>query len=380
MEYQAMNTWLKRKVGAQFKKNLNGEVLVFKYPHPAPRVFHTMWCPTLRIVVLDSDSMDAKVLFDKVVKPWRFILLPAGMLVLEMDPDTDYKGSIDGIKQVSREMPVISDHLPIGGTDSCVSVTHMIFAMFADALSDLRSVKSTSMNDRGLLDPNKLVAHYEPWERGQILASAGFVLDFSPETKWTLPRGVVPLSADLVKCESPYAEELLAASQGAIPSWRASLKAVCLGCGGGGSWRSILPTEPDMSVEISWRLLRPENNLPLCNRCAARFKVAKKPDIRYNLGRSFWGARFEPLERWYEAVRNSHDLPTAWDRSTHPLWPESYGGSTWESGSGAIIHVEPLWPQAVNRTREQIAYLKNAGVYDVILDNKSTAETFALNY
>jgi hypothetical protein len=94
--------------------------------------------------------MDAKVLFDKVVKPWRFILLPAGMLVLEMDPDTDYKGSLDGIKQVSREMPVISDHLPIGGTDSCVSVTHMVFAMFADALSDLRSVKSTSMNDRGL--------------------------------------------------------------------------------------------------------------------------------------------------------------------------------------------------------------------------------------
>ena len=380
MRYEWMNTWVKRKLGAQFRKSLNGEVLVFKYPHPAPRVFHTMWCPPLRIVVLDSDSIDAKVLFDKVIKPWSFVSLPAGRLVLEMDHDTDYKQVLCEIKQDSRSKPQISDYLPVGGTDSCVSVTQMLFAMFAEALSDLRSVKSTCMNEKGLLDSDKLVARYAPWERGQILASAGFVLDFSPETKWTLPRGVVPLSADLVKCESQYADELLAASHGAVPSWRTTLKAVCLGCGDGGSWRSVLPNEPEMPVEISWRLLRPENNIPLCNRCAARFKVAKKIEVRYNLGRSFWGARFESLEKWYEAMKGSWTLPGDWNRSSHPLWPESFGGATWESGSGAISHVEPCWPCDVQRTREQIDYLTNAGVYDVILNHKSTAETFAITF
>jgi hypothetical protein len=380
MQYKWMNTWFSHMMGAQFRKSLVGEVLVFKYPHAAPRVFHTMWCPLLRIVVLDSDLFDAKVLFDKVVEPWRFVSLPAGMLVLEMDPDCDYKEVLCEITKASRSKPVISDSLPIGGTDSSISVTHMLFAMFAEALSDLRSVKSTCMNEKGLLDPDKLAARYAPWERGQILASAGFVLDFSPETRWTLPRGVVPLSADLVKCESQYADELLAASHGALPSWRTMLKAVCLGCGNGGSWRSVLPNEPEMPVEISWRLLRPENNIPLCNRCAARFKVAKKIDIRYNLGRSFWGARFESLEKWYETVRSHRCLPADWNRGTHPLWPESYGGATWESGSGAIIHIEPLWPRTVQRTPEQIDYLTNAGVYDVIINHPSEDETIAVAF
>ena len=175
-----MNSWLKRLLGAQFRKNLSGEILVFRYPYPAARTFHTMWCPPLRIVVLGSES-DAKVLFDKIVKPWRFVLLPPGELILEMDPDTDYNQVLPEITHKSKGQPRISRDLPIGGTNSSISVSHMLFAMFAEALSDLRSVKSTCMNEKGLLDPAKLVERYEPWERGQILASAGFVLDFSPD-------------------------------------------------------------------------------------------------------------------------------------------------------------------------------------------------------
>jgi len=363
-------------IGAQFRKSLNGEVLVFRYPYPAVRIFHTMWCPSLRVVVLDSDSPSAAVMFDKVIKPWRFVSLPAGTLVLEMDPETDYRKVLPEITQASRSKPVISNDLPVGGTDSSISVTHMLFAMFADALSDLRSVKSTCMNEKGLLDPNKLVARYAPWERGQILASAGFVLDFSPETKWTLPRGVIPLSADLVKCENQYADDLLAASQGAVPSWRTNLKAQCLGCGGGGSWRFVLPTDPALPVEIAWRLLRPENNIPLCNRCAARFKVAKKANIRYELGSSFWGARFEALEKWYHAVlARDGSLTRDWNKGTHPLWPATYGGETWEAGSGAVMYIEPLWPLNVERAPDQINFLKHAGVYDFILSYQSQAET-----
>lgn len=367
MKYRWMNTSLKRFIGAQFRKSLEGEVLVFRYPYPAEHVFHTMWCPPLRIVVLASDSVDTRVLFDRIIKPWSIISLPAGELILEMDPDTDYRNILPQITKTSKSMPVISHDLPVGGTDSSVSVTHMLFAMFAEALSDLRSVKSTCMNEKGLLDPKRLVEHYEPWERGQILASAGFVLDFSPDSNWTLPRGVIPLSADLVKCENQYADDLLAASQGAVPSWRTNLKAQCLGCAGGGSWRSILPTDPSLPAELSWRLLRPENNIPLCNRCAARFKVAKKANIRYELGSSFWGARFEALEKWYQAVLGgNHNLPRDWNKGTHPLWPAAYGGNTWEAGSGALMYIEPLWPFNVERAPDQIKFLKHTGVYDNI--------------
>jgi hypothetical protein len=198
MRYEWMNTMLKRIIGAQFRKSLNGDVLVFRYPYAASRIFHTMWCPPLKIVVLDSDSADAKVLFDKVIKSWRFVSLPAGGLILEMDPHTDYRKVLPEITQTSKAIPVISYDLPLGGIDFSISISQMVLSMFADALSDLRSVKSICMNEKGLLDPKKLVERYEPWERGQILASAGFVLDFSPDSSWTLPRGVIPLSADLV--------------------------------------------------------------------------------------------------------------------------------------------------------------------------------------
>lgn len=354
-------------MGAQFRKNLNGEILIFRYPYPAPRMFHTMWCPPLRIAVLENDSIDAKVLFDKVVEPWRFVSLPAGELILEMDPSTDYKPILSELTQTSRKAPVISNDLPIGGIDSSISISHMLFKVLAGALSDLRSVKSTCMDQTGRLDPCRLVEQYEPWERGQILASAGFVLDFSPDSQWSLPRGVFPLSRDLVKYESEFADELLAAMQGALPSWRADLKALCLGCGGGGSWRPIMPTDPALPVEISWRLLRPENNFPMCNRCAARFKVAQKANIRYEMGSSFWGARFEALEKWYQAVLGADgSLPRAWDKSTHPLWPEAFGGETWEAGSGAVMHVEAHWPFKVHRSPDQINFLKHAGVYDFV--------------
>ncbi len=368
MRYRWMDTSLKRLMGAQFRKDLNGEILIFRYPFPATRMFHTMWCPPLKIVVLDNKSSDPTVIFDKVIEPWRIVSLPAGELVLEMDPDTEYQSILSEITKPPEKPAPVPNDLPVGGIDSSISITHMVFSMLADALSDLRSVKSTCMNERRLLDPSKLARQYAPWERGQILASAGFVLDYSPDSQWTLPRGVVPLSADLVRYEREYADELLAASHGAVPFWRTDLKATCIGCGGGGSWRPILPTEEIIPVEISWRLLRPENNFPMCNRCAARFKVAKNTNIRQELGSSFWGARFQALQRWYGALLGTDgQLPHDWSTATHPLWPEAYGGDTWETGSGALKHVEPRWPINVERTQEQTNFLRHAGVYPFIL-------------
>jgi hypothetical protein len=51
----------------------------------------------------------------------------------------------------------------------------------------------------------------------------------------------------------------------------------------------------------------------------------------------------------------------------YPLWPKSYGGDTWETGSGALKHVAAGWPKSVYRTKEHLTYLKNAGIYENVL-------------
>jgi hypothetical protein len=367
-QYQWMDTHFRRMLGAQFRKNLDGDIFVFHYHHAATRLFHTLWCPPIRVVVLNIDNADYQVLYDQVIQPWNFVHLPAGKLVLEMDPDIDYRDVLPEILAAMENAQRIDSHLLVGGTDSNVSVAQLLFALFTESLRDLRSVKNTCLNERGLLDPAKLVKRYSPWERGQILASAGFVLDFSGETDWLIPKGAIPLSADVVKCEDQYADELLAASHAAVPSWKAQLQPICLGCGEGGSWRPVISGDANLPVEKSWRLLRPENNIPLCSCCVKRFKLTKKADIRYNLARSFWGARFEALDHWFLAdVQGRRDLPNDWDKSAYPLWPRSFGGDTWETGSGAVKHVAPLWPRDVKRTKEHITFLRDSGMYDFVL-------------
>jgi hypothetical protein len=122
-----------------YTKTINISVCIFRTQPPYPSVhnFRTMCCPPFRIVVLDSDSADAQVLFDSVIKPWRFVSLPAGELILEMDPGTDYTQILQEITQTSKTMPVISHDLPIGEIDSSISISLILFSMFADALSDL---------------------------------------------------------------------------------------------------------------------------------------------------------------------------------------------------------------------------------------------------
>ena len=120
-----MDTLLQRLMGAQFRKNLNGEILIFRYPFPATRMFHTMWCPPRKIVVLEQDSSDAKVIFDKIVEPWCFVSLPAGELVLEMDPDTEYRSILPEITKPSKKPAPVPNDLPVGGIDSSISITHM---------------------------------------------------------------------------------------------------------------------------------------------------------------------------------------------------------------------------------------------------------------
>ena len=372
--YHWMDTQVKRAMGAQFKSSLNGEILIFSYPHPAAHLFHTMWCPPLRIVVVNAQSEDGKVVFDQVVKPWRFVNLPAGNLVLEMDPNTEYTEVLQSILSTSSKRSRIPDGLAVGGTDSSISIHLMIYQMFADSLCDLRKVKDNCLTQDGTINYEKLKNKYAPWDRGQIYASAGFVLDYSTDSRWSLPRSVIPLSRDVLRCEQEYADELLAAMSGAVPSWRLTLRAVCIGCSRGGTWRSILPIPADMPPEVSWRLLRPENHIPLCKYCARRYDVHRKPQIRLELARAFWGARFSALEFWYDCARGLNGgLPEDWNKGTDPLWPDTFGGSTWETGSGASEHTLPAWPKNVQRTPEQIEYLKRVADWDVIAHDKASS-------
>ena len=172
-----MNTRLQRAIGAQFSRKLGEKILIFRYPFPATRLFHTLWCPPLRIVVLDNDTESARVVFDQVIKPWRFVSLPAGMLVLEMDPGVEYAEDLKTIREISQGMPRISDDQPVGGMDSVVSAHLLVYQLFADSYAHIRSVRQTSLNEKGILDHQKLKQRYSPWDRGTILSSAGFILD-----------------------------------------------------------------------------------------------------------------------------------------------------------------------------------------------------------
>jgi hypothetical protein len=110
-----------------------------------------------------------------------------------------------------------------------------------------------------------------------------------------------------------------------------------------------------MPPEIAWRLERPENAVPLCRDCAETIRFATDEQIRRDLVWALWGARFDALERWYNAVQklDGYRLPKDWLREQFPLWPKEFGGNDWASGSGAAKHCGPREPQTVRRTPKQ---------------------------
>jgi len=73
--------------GAMFRKRLGETVLLFAYPHPAPRLFHTFFCPSLRIIALDNAG---EICFDQVKQSGRLVRLPASRLIIEADPDQEF--------------------------------------------------------------------------------------------------------------------------------------------------------------------------------------------------------------------------------------------------------------------------------------------------
>lgn len=326
---------------------LEDQVLVFLYPVAARRVLSTFFCPVRRIVAIDDKKHTA--VFDQIVQPSRFVVLPATKLVLEMDSDVDY---LDVFPEIIAQINGQAEG-GRGEIESEVSASALVFALFADALADLRRVKSVCIVN-GEVDSAKLKRKFAPWERGQIIGSAGFVVDYTTSVTWRIPDGAVELSHEILQIEKDYHDELMAASAAGIP-WQKEISNKCIRCTKGGSWRFALPVPAGMAPEIAWRLERPENAVLLCHDCVETTKFTTDQQIRRDVVWALWGARFDALERWYKAVQNldGYRLPKDWSREQFPLWPKEFGGSDWASGSGATKYSGPRDPQNVRRTPKQ---------------------------
>jgi len=335
---------------------LGDEILAFVYPVRTRRVYSTFLCPALRIVAIEPETRAA--IYDQVVQPSRFVILPPARLVLQMDPGVDY---VDVLPIILKKMGGKTGKT-IGEVEQEVSASPLIFALFADALADLRRVKSICMR-AGEVDADMLKSRFAAWERGKILGSAGFVVDYSGSVTWRIPQGAIELSHEILYIESDYHDELLAASIAGLP-WQRELSNKCLRCGRGGSWRPVLPIPPGMPVEISWRLERPENAVPLCHDCVDIIRFSFEQDVRHDLVWGLWGARFDALERWYLAAqhRAGYGLPKDWSREDYPLWPREFGGRDWAGGSGEARLCAPREPGSVRRTAKQQRILGALGV------------------
>jgi hypothetical protein len=346
MRVQFLIDSAQRSYGAMLSAPLTQDLLVFVYPEPAPRLFHTFFCPTLRVIALDDDG---KFLFDQVIQPNRFVRLPACKVVLETDPIVDVQPYLESIVSVVAH----GFDLPQRGAwDAGVPVDSLVFALLAEAVSDMRRVKDARIRN---IRPKTLREQFQVWERGQIASSAGFLLDFSHG--WQIPPGALRISRQVLTAEDPHLDELFAASVAGIP-WHHEVQRDCLRCGRGGYWHPVLQAPENIPMETAWRYLRPENAVPLCHRCVETLDFLRQPDLRIDLVWGLWGKRFEALWQWHRALEQG--CPPAWDKLTHPLWPAEFGGAIWAEGSGALKDAGPRGPEGVQRADAQIEALKRA--------------------
>ncbi|MBT4459960.1 MAG: hypothetical protein HOC56_16990 [Anaerolineae bacterium] len=347
-----LNSAFAQALGVMFRRELSEQVFVFPYPTKARRLYQTFFCPPLRIVALAKKSdRSADVVFDQVVQPWHFVSLPKTDVVVEMA--TNMQMDEDLIVEI---LSVVGEHKHAerGGVDVNTGIQDLIFALFAASLADLRRVRSVcGISGYGRVDPEIIENHFSPWERGKILASAGFILDCRIGAQISIPNGAISLSRQMLDVENTFQDELFAASLAGVP-WEKEFSKACIRCGKNSSWRFVLASE-NLPPELAWRLKRPENAIPLCRNCARKLHFAKNEQVRRQLLWGLWGPRFEALERWLWAVQGegAYRLPRNWDKAEHPLWPEEFGGRNWASGSGDLMNCVPREPKNIRRTQAQ---------------------------
>jgi hypothetical protein len=346
-----------RALGAMFFKDLQEDIFAFVYPDPAPRSFHTFFCPPLRIVALSSQGC---ILFDEVILKPRLVKLPACRYVIETGPKVDYRPFVQTILSVSPSLP------QLGALEAGVQMDSLLFALLAEAVADIRRIREAHHGEvRSDIQRQK----FEAWERGQMVSSAGFLLDFS--RAWSLPEGAVRLSRSVLRVEEPYLDELVAASVAGIP-WRHEFPNHCMRCGKPGSWRPILSPIPEAPVEITWRYQRPENAVPICHHCTETLNLLRDESLLIDLAWGLWGPRFEAFWQWHKAVQENC-LPE-WDPYAYPLWPPEFGGQTWETGSGALKYAEPRPPHGIAHNEQHLAALRRA-LYSKTFRGRQPGET-----
>ncbi len=326
-----------RAYGAMFSRSLEENLLVFLYPFATSHTFHTLFCPRLRMIALGDEG---QALFDQVISPNRLVRLPPSKVILECAPEAEYQPHVESILSVARGCQPPQS----AAWDPNASVDSLLFALFAQAMSDLRRVRTASPEGVSL---EGLRQRFNQWERGRFASSAGFVIDFPG--LYRLPESAVELSHELIQVEAPHLDDLLAAAIGGMP-WRDTFPGICIRCGETARWKNALPAPPFAPPEVAWRYQRPENAVPLCHACTMTTEFLKKPALRIDLAWGLWGPRFEALRRWHEALVQNQ-LPR-WDKLAYPLWPAEFGGATWEEGSGALEHATPRPPQGVARTAQ----------------------------
>jgi hypothetical protein len=340
MRIKNLTTPWQRSLGAMFYRYLGDTLLLFAYPHPAPRLFHTYFCPSLRIIALGDDG---ESLFDQVVSPGQFVRLPASCLILEADPDQDLSPAL--LRELAKNVPKV--RAAMGVWDVNASIDRLLFALIKEAVADMRRVHEAHAR-RGEVQPDVLREKFAPWERGQLTNSASFLQEFAHLCD--LPETALHLSWQVLDAEMDYLAEITAASVAGVP-WQGDFAIQCLRCANPkASWRPVLDSPPGLAPESAWRYERPENHVPLCRRCAPWLKWGEREDLRLDLAQGLWGQRFAAFWSWHQAALRGV-FPDSWDRETHPLWPQTFGGDTWETGSGAFEHADPRPPEGVCQTR-----------------------------
>ena len=240
-----------------------------------------------------------QVIFEEVVSNWRFVHLPA-CKYRDRDCPASQLSTFHGYYSLLQ--PSFPQY---GAVEQGVDLQALLFALLSEAVADIRRIREAHGYDvRPEIQRNKFAL----WERGQMLSSAGFLLDFSRAVN--LPRGAVRLSRDVLEVEAPHMDELLAASVAGIP-WRHEFPNACMRCGKPGSWRSCAAGSKHAPLEVTWRYQRPENAVPLCHHCAETLNFLRDESLRIDLVWGLWGPRFEALWNWHKAL--DEDRLPAWD-------------------------------------------------------------------
>lgn len=346
MEVKYLTTPWQRSRGAMFQKRLGETILLFAYPHAAPRLFHTFFCPPLRILALDDDG---QVLFDQIGQPDELIRLPVSRMIIETDPEQELP--LEFLRDLVRNAPKV--HTAAGTWDVDASIDRLLFALIKEAVADMRRVHEAHARRREVR-AEVLQEKFAPWERGQLTNSASFLQDFSHYCD--LPETALQLSWQILDVETSCLKEITAASVAGVP-WQAEFPIRCLRCGNPkASWRMVLAPPPGLAPETAWRYERPENHVPLCRRCVPWLKWKERKELRLDLAQGLWGQRYDAFLTWHQAAKRGR-LPADWDRVGYPLWPQMFGGESWETGTGAFEVADPRPPVGVCRTSSHLAVL-----------------------